>query len=741
MTRRFFAVGTGAYTCFAPIEGVTEELARMSSLFEEELSCTAAPDLHAHTADTVRQELGGGPTQGLGPQDTVVVYYSGHGRRSGGRHYLICEDSVEDAPAATALATEDLVRLLAERGARRLLLIIHTCQAAAGGAEAVRDVAQRVLGEFGQRPESYQDQQLVSFAVVSASRAHEVARGTAFSEALEAAVKDEATGGMRARKLFLESLLDQVNARLAGSGQHATHAVFLSEDDGHPFFPNPRYRADAPLEGVSLADQRAWEQARGTPEDGGESGASRTGTGFVGRADLLGSLEVWVSASAPSPRWLAVTGPPGSGKSALLRQLCRSLEKRAASGTAEDTTVVLVDVRQRTLEYLGARMTEPGTWDGRPVLLVDGLEEAEGPGHEDEPRRIARYLDQLTAKYPRLRVIATASGRLLRDTGPRENVDLSESSQKHMEACAVQLLTEPYGPGSSGWSAEEAQRSAAELARAACGNHVLLRLLALRRLIVPWGPDDTAVDGTSVEISMERAFWKLLWARCSSEKDPSESFRRASVLLTALAFSHGAGLPWTGGLWPRASARAVDSAERLSDDEVRHVLDIVAPLIAEGVDPAGRSAYRLHHEAYARVLRQEAPPGTAERLHAALREEFEKEKAARPWRPGSPPDVMRVDDDQTVVEIFQRHVTQTVMESVERELLRLRSLLKRVSWVWRHAPELFVVSSSVPGAAIEEVTDSQGCEVLTVRVPPNGTLSVGKLSYHPRPAHATDDAP
>ncbi|MEV7325648.1 caspase family protein [Streptomyces sp. NPDC093970] len=730
MTRHFFAVGTGAYTNFAPIEGVREELERMSRLFEEKLSCTVPPHLHADTATTVRQELGGGPSQELGPQDTVIVYYSGHGLRSGGRHYLICENTSQNAPAASALATEDLVRLLAERGARRLLLIIHTCQAAAGGAEAVRDVAQRVLGEFGQRPESYQDQQLESFAVISACRAHEVARGSAFSEALEAALQDEATGGMRARKLFLESVVDQVNARLAGSGQHATHAVFLGGGDELSFFPNPLYRADAPLEGISLAEQRAWEQSRSTSETAEQM--SWTGAGFAERADLVAGLKRWASASTPLPRWVAVAGPPGSGKSTLLRQLRCSLQtEESASG--EETSVLLVDVRQRDLEYLSAQLGGFKMSAPRLVLLVDGLEEAASLERENEPTAIALFLDGIAAKCSWLRVIATASGELVRSTGPRENIDLSEPSQEYMRACAARLLTQPDGPGSSGWSSEKAQRSAGELAGAARGNHVLLRLLALRRLITPEEPDDTASDGASVDVSIEQAFWKLLWARCSSEKDPAESFGRASVLLTALAFSHGAGLAWTGGLWLKAAARAVDSAEGLSDDDVRRVLDIVAPLIAEGVDPAGRSAYRLHHEEYARILRQEAPPGAAERLRATLRKDSEDDVGPLPG-PVSPR------DDNGTVPDWPKRAKHAALKSMENEIRRLRALLQRTSELWPRVPELFLITSSVAGTVIETTTDSQGCEIATIRAPSGSTLAIGKLSSGLGDIHLTNDA-
>lgn len=53
----------------------------------------------------------------LGEEDVVVLYFAGHGYAPDrDRHYLCCWDTREDAPASTALATEDLVRILCEGG-------------------------------------------------------------------------------------------------------------------------------------------------------------------------------------------------------------------------------------------------------------------------------------------------------------------------------------------------------------------------------------------------------------------------------------------------------------------------------------------------------------------------------------------------------------------------------------------------------------------------------------------------
>ncbi|OKI15190.1 hypothetical protein A6A08_11735 [Nocardiopsis sp. TSRI0078] len=65
-----------------------------------------------------------------GEEDVVVLYFAGHGHAPDrDRHHLCCWDTREETPAATAPATEDLVRILCEGRLRRLLLVLDTCAA------------------------------------------------------------------------------------------------------------------------------------------------------------------------------------------------------------------------------------------------------------------------------------------------------------------------------------------------------------------------------------------------------------------------------------------------------------------------------------------------------------------------------------------------------------------------------------------------------------------------------------
>src|SRR5262249_57768016 len=88
--------------------------------------------------------------ENIGEDDVVALYYAGHGLVDD-RHYLLCWDSDENDLAASALPTEDLVRVLTRTGLRRLLLILDTCYGGAGTADAapvaLRTLSPRLTGD------------------------------------------------------------------------------------------------------------------------------------------------------------------------------------------------------------------------------------------------------------------------------------------------------------------------------------------------------------------------------------------------------------------------------------------------------------------------------------------------------------------------------------------------------------------------------------------------------------------
>lgn len=84
------------------------------------------------------------------------------------------------------------------------------------------------------------------------------------------------------------------------------------------------------------------------------------------------------------------------------------------------------------------------------------------------------------------------------------------------------------------------------------------------------------------------------------------------VLLTALAWAHGPGLPWETLRVPVARALAADSGgvgepDWISDQDVRGLLQTAESYIVEDLGPGGRSVFRLFHDLLAAHLRGEPP--------------------------------------------------------------------------------------------------------------------------------------
>lgn len=141
--RRFFvAIGSGRY-CHLPateqLRHVPADVQAMTELFSGFGYQNVLPGLGEYdAAEQIRQKLRHWSTDtALTQDDVVVVYFAGHGfAEAHDRHYLLCWDSLDEDPATTALATEDLVRILCRGDLRHLLLILDTCSA--GGSCQVK---------------------------------------------------------------------------------------------------------------------------------------------------------------------------------------------------------------------------------------------------------------------------------------------------------------------------------------------------------------------------------------------------------------------------------------------------------------------------------------------------------------------------------------------------------------------------------------------------------------------------
>ena len=331
MRRYIITAGTEKYVDADELPSVPRDLAEIGAAFAE-VGYESAVELLDPATDGLRRALGSWAAKEPRGEDALVVYYTGHGERDGGGHYLLCANSESGGLLDTALRTDDIAAILFDRGIRRLLVIVDTCYAEDGTQQTVRQIAKLLRGDLipGQHGA---DRYPLSFEVIAAARTREPAFDGCFARAFRSALRHQEIGGHRQRYLYLQAVVDSVNKKFEHNEvlQHATCSV-VSYESGFGFLPNPRFRTELPPEGADLAEQRAWltVQARLRREElvthfgprgrGTDIGAE-AGHYFVGRVTVLRHLNFWLHESTDDDRAIVVTGSPGAGKSAVLGRL------------------------------------------------------------------------------------------------------------------------------------------------------------------------------------------------------------------------------------------------------------------------------------------------------------------------------------------------------------------------------------------------------------------------------------
>ncbi|WP_223838007.1 caspase family protein [Streptomyces venezuelae] len=650
--RRFFiGMGSGRYCHLPPdeqLDAVPADIRTMSALFGPLGYEPVLPGLGEYDgAEQVRQKLRHWSADtALTGEDVVVLYFAGHGAvEDRDRHYLLCWDSRDTDLAATALATEDLVRILCKGGLRHLLLILDTCAAGAGSADASAVALQTIVYRGAAGDAS------AGLWFLASARRKDVADDGAFAAALGEAIgtTTERTG-QRQQYLDLTELVKAVNERFEadGRGQRAELAGSLVTGLA-PFLANSGYREELPPLGTDLEVQRRVVARDLTehfgPRSRGVEFESEQGLYFSGRVTVLSELVGWLTAADGDGRGRVVTGSPGCGKSAVLGRIVAlsdpAYRARLDLTGGDPRTVVpegcvtaAVHARHKRLEEIvdriaaalgteadgSAALLQELTRRGRQgpplIIVVDAVDEAgsdtaaDAGGH-GEPRRITRELLRPMSEIQGVRLLVGTRHELVTPLGPT--------------FVCLDLDREEYRAGSedvTGYvarvllAAEEADvrtpyRGRPDLARAvargvadkAAGVYLYARTTA-RTL----RSDEAAVDiskprwAEALPSEVGEAFDDYL-----ARFGPDEP--RVRRMLLALAFSEGKGLP-RGRVWTALSS--VISGVPCAEQDVSWLLDVAEAYIAEVVDDDRRSVYRLYHKALAEHLRATADRPPAE---------------------------------------------------------------------------------------------------------------------------------
>lgn len=654
MSRRYFiALGSGRYRHLPEedqLRRVSRDVRATATLFASFGYESVLPGLGEYDgAEQIRQKLSHwSEDTSLTSDDVVVVYFAGHGSvAERDRHYLLCWDSRDEDLATTALATEDLVRILCRGNLRHLLLILDTCAAGAGGAEASA-VALRTIAYRNAHADS------TGLWFLASARRKDIAEDGAFVAALGEAVKTT-TGrtGQRQQYLDLTELVKAINERFEGDGRGQRAELASGLVTGlAPFLPNVGYEEELPPLGTDLEVQRRVVARDLTehfgPRSRGVEFESEQGLYFSGRVRVLSELVAWLTAEVGDGRGRVVTGSPGCGKSAVLGRIVALSDGPYRSrldlgGVTPETVVPLgcvtaaVHARHKRLEEVVERLaTALDVWaDGAAALLqeltrrgrqgppliivVDAVDEAgsdtaaDAGGH-GEPRRITRELLRPMSEIQGVRLLVGTRHELVAPLGPTFLcMDLDQPEYRAGEddvagyVTRVLLATEESDVRTPYRGRRELARVVARgVAEKAAGVYLYARTTA-RTL----RSDRTAVDvgrpgwAETLPSEIGEAFDDYL-----ARFGPDEP--RVRRMLLALAFSEGKGLP-RGLVWTALSS--VISGIPCTEEDVSWVLDVGEAYIAEVIDDDRRSVYRLYHKALAEHLRATAdrPPEDIQR--------------------------------------------------------------------------------------------------------------------------------
>ncbi|KND32986.1 caspase family protein [Streptomyces acidiscabies] len=609
------------------------------------------------SADQIRQKLRHWSADiALTPDDVVVFYYAGHGLvQDRDRHYLLCWDSRDDEDAATtALATEDLVRILCRGDLSHLLLVLDTCAGGAGSADATALALQTIAYRRGGSGTAG------GLWFLASARRKDLAEEGRFATALPAAVRvtTERTG-QRQQFLDLTELVKAVNERFEadGTGQRAELASGLVTGLA-PFLPNADYREALPPIGTDLELQRRAATLdlvdHFGPRSRGVEFESEHGLYFSGRTRVLTELTRWLSAPEGDGRGRVVTGPPGCGKSAVLGRVVALSDPgyRArfdldaldpATVVPESCVTAAVHARHKRLDEIVERiavhlgidvdgtaallqeLTRRGRAGSPTVIVVDAVDEAgsdtaaDAGGH-GEPRRITRELLRPLSEIPGVRLLVGTRPELVGPLGATFHpIDLDRPGYRAERTDVAGYVTkmllaeeEPQVPSPYRDRPALAREVAVAVAAKAAGVFLYARTTA-RTLRSDRTPVDVHRPGWADDLPSEigEAFDDYL-----ARFGPDEP--RVRRMLLPLAFSEGTGLP-RGRIW--TSLATALAGRECTESDITWLLDVAGAYVAEVVDDDRRSVYRLYHKALAEHLRRAAGRTTSEvqtAVHRAL---------------------------------------------------------------------------------------------------------------------------
>ncbi|MFD9029548.1 glycosyltransferase [Streptomyces sp. NPDC059567] len=530
----------------------------------------------------------------LGPDDVLAVYYAGYGSVDGQRLRLFGSDSEPGLPY-TSMAAHDLVGMLADSNAGGALAVLDVCGTGhldpAAGRASVPDGVERHQGS--------------AFHVVTHTRRLGDRHPGSLVDAWEDALTSPSLGPRR-RFLPLTDVMQGIRRhfRSQGAGIEPSYYGFRPEET-QPFFPNPLYVPDLPrdsLDPIGVARLRHEHRDHFDPRSRGVAHGAEPGDFFVGRTSALARLAEWVRSPGGLAPPIAVTGVPGSGKTALLGRFLALTDpdSPARLNTAPQTLpppgLTVIPLTGRVIKGLQSLAADLATALGLPadspprqvraaladrtdpvVVVLDGLDEIAPSAYD---RALVDFVRSLGG-MPAVRLLVGTRRSHLDSLGADFEV-LDLDAPEYRDEAAVRQVAHRLLAQVPGHSART-EADADELARRA--DHSFLRVHLAARALAAEGDPPRFEDLPSL-------FRSWLQGLGIGEA-------RAARVLCPLAYAYGAGLP--DHLWAPLVEELTGDPCTL--DDLRRFRERAGSLVVGSTRPDGTPVHRLFHLELAEYLR------------------------------------------------------------------------------------------------------------------------------------------
>jgi WD40 repeat protein len=637
--RLFLAAGASKFANARDLDGVPQEIIHVSKTlmglhYERELEATSLNGSFEAFKQLFKEFR-----SRCKEKDLAVVYFTSHGQHDPKelRRFYVWASNTNEELHESGVAADDIARfLLIGSKAAQLLLIMDVCFAG-GGTREFLDVAARFTDAIsGEGPEIW---------VVASARATQIAQQGWFAVAFENAIRNgfgDVSGKSRPY-LSPESIVQSVNAYFTDRKQPQRATLSSTRVEGEcRLFGNPRYERGIPAN-VTLDQQTAIvsKKAKGIHL----TDPLLSDWYFTGRAVALGELLVWLSGKRSDGRARVITGSPGCGKTALIRQLHKlqigigknqadsesGVDSSRAGAGGQRTANVYIEAHGKLVTEIVVEIAEAigsdaksadqlqaalGRMPQRFVMAIDGLDEAEQPTKviselllpiREMPNvfLVIATRPDVTGKGKRVKSMAEGSVEIdLDDARYLGDEDIANYVANRLRATEEPNKSTPYKDHPT-----VAKQIAEAIATRAHGNF-LVADTAVQALLASDAAVDTAQEGwvSGLPIGLDQSFARFVLAAEARVGDSVKSQVLLAVL-RALAFAEGSGLPWNG-IWPRV-ASALSEVE-INDADIASVQRCAAAFIVEGSEREG-TVYRVYHDLLAETLRKELDQSFAQR--------------------------------------------------------------------------------------------------------------------------------